>query len=218
MHKVKQEWAAKLQSEVTQLQQRATASMAAATAQHAQALAAQQAQHEQQVQKLQAEHAGLQQAKHSVQSQAQKLGESLEQAQGQIKALQESMHQQSQDAQHTLERQSRQHESARLSQQHRHSGEIAALTGEHQTGMEAMQQDLIQQEQVMEDRLAELTGQHSILERRFNARSVSLPTSLVQALGTANACERSVPNWQAPCVQWQAKWCVKGEGVTFWKV
>lgn len=170
LQRVQQEWQAKLQSEVSLLHQRATASMGSTTAQHEQAFSAQQAKHAQQVQTLTLESTGLSQAKQRLQAKVQQTEQTLHQTQAQVAALESSVQTQQQEALHAAHSMTREHESARLSQEAKHRAEIVMLREQQQLAEQGMQQELLQREQHADQNYSELLGRHGMLERRFDAR------------------------------------------------
>ena len=170
LQRVQQEWRTKFQSEISLLQQQATASMGSTTAQHEQAFAAQQAQHAQRIQKMATESSNLLQAKQGLQAKVQDTEQLLQTAHTQVKDLQSNMQLQQHEARQVVSRLNREQESARLSLQARHSAEIVALREQVQVAMQEMQQEMLQREQQADQNYSELLGSHGILERRFNAR------------------------------------------------
>lgn len=170
VQRVQQEWKAKLQSEVSLLQQKATASMGSTTAQHEQAFAAQQSKHAQQVQALESQKDTLLQTKQSLQAKVQETEQLLKGTQIQMKDLRSMMTVQSQEAQQAVQTLTREHESARLSQQGRHSAEIVTLQEQQQVSVQHMQQELLHREQQADQNYSDLLARHGMLERRFNAR------------------------------------------------
>lgn len=185
LEQLRQELTGKLQAETAVLRQQASTSLTSAASQHDQALMAQHAQHAQAIQKLQAEASSLASSKQGMEAEVSQLQEETQQLQGQVQALQGSMLQQAQHAQQAAAELKSEHESEKLSMHAVHAAELVALREQQAESAQEAEEARHAQQHQAEHLQATLLARFTVLEKRFNARSV---LQVQHAFSCAQSC------------------------------